>query len=251
MQRVQKALEDICPCLFIRVATKSFRGTPPRIPAVTEGDIIIRDPRASRDDLPRELRDYEPHEDAKLYCPEGQRNEKTAETGECVCDCYEENRAGCNLLLTLARSTYETALWDDPPGGGGNRHDQGQVRWNPGRTHGGRQEDGDSRRATSVGLAHELGHAYHRATNTRGADRTQEEFKTVRAENQVRAEMRRRMERKRAQSRRRGFNDREKEAYDRLGTRAEYALDGRALQVPDPNGPDGAVDGGLLLDCEE
>jgi RHS repeat-associated protein len=190
LDNVEQAIQEICPCLIISVDRRT-------------GSITTRDPRGpppGRARPPRLSRE--------------QRN---------FCECYCANRAGCNLLWTL-HTSGDTVIYEGELGEG-NRHNTGRVTWNRGDMKGGRRESGGTRRPPSVGLAHELIHAYHRATNTRGANREQEEFNTVRGENQIRSEMQRR-------------TNPGSERYRRLDPRVTYTFDTGEVPVPNPEGRD-------------
>lgn len=139
------------------------------------------------------------------------------------CKCYCANIAGCNLLLKLAEPDSETLLFGSKSG---NRHNDGRIGWNKGKLKGGKREDGGKYRRQSLGLAHELIHAYHVVIGTYSKNRLEEEFNTVRGENQIRLEMQNRLSKK------------DTAAFKRLDPRTHYNLEGISYAVPnhtDPN----------------
>ena len=183
------------------------------------------------------------------------------------CDCYQRHRAGCNLVWSLATASTPTTFWrsraDDPQrdaaGGdaGGNRHNHGHIGWNPGQPRGGKTEnERTSYRPTSVGLAHEMAHAYHSAglggtsnpheTNRTQAGRLEEEFSAVRAENQIRRELHEEAQR-----------DLEKNPNSRLAReraartepRIEYTLGRESHRVPNHTGTN--IDVADLFECDK
>lgn len=101
------------------------------------------------------------------------------------CKCYCAHIAGCNLVQGLSADPKKTRIKRT---GGGNRHRNGTVSWNPEGEKGGRDEHGDRERPPSTGLAHELIHAQHTHGGSRGQSQDEEEDQTTRDENQIRRE---------------------------------------------------------------
>jgi hypothetical protein len=213
---VEDALQEICPCLFIRVVTptvfRDARGR--RQPQL--GEIIIRHPDdvADLDQQVRRRRSGDP--------PQSMRDN--------FCDCYSKHRAGCNLLWRIAMSGQPVTIWevetdDDDTSRQGNVHRQGHVGFNLGSNKGGERGGTSTRRPRSVGLAHELAHASHFIGGSPPPNRMDREFNASRAENQVRKELREAEEAKRNPN---------EELIRQLGTRTEY--DGQ--RIPNPEGVD-------------
>lgn len=245
MKKLDKALHDICPCLFIRVVR--HKDAKNKKNQSTKGEIIVRQP-GDIDDLPKDLQksDFEPKSD---------KNKKKKKDE--LCDCYKNHRAGCNLIWKLATNDKQTTIWrsktqDGDASSQGNKHQRGNVGWNPDRKKGGGTEaldkkgeprkgqKGTNKRPPSVGLAHELAHALHTQEGHRGKSRIDEEFKATRAENQIRREMLAAEKRKKRP---------DKSRIARLSNRIEYSLDGTSHPVPDYKGKD--IDTSDLLKCDK
>lgn len=187
---VENALQEICPCLFIRVVSPSVhrdaRGR------AQLGEIIVRHPEDVRD-LDRQLtrrREGDPAESNR-------RN---------FCDCYSKHRAGCNLIWLMATGGQPVTIWEvetdeDDESKEGNVHRQGHVGFHLGSRRGGEREGTSTRRPRSVGLAHELAHASHFIGGSPPPTRMEREFKASRAENQIRRELREAEEAKRSPNR--------------------------------------------------
>jgi hypothetical protein len=227
IDNVEMALTEICPCLYIRVVTEGVRnGLPGNAPKPARGSIIIREPR-DIDDLKN--------------IPKFPNKNRLQIMVQDFCDCYEKHRAGCNLIwsiATLSTAQQPTTIWrarvdDENDDGGGNRHRRGNIGWNPFNPRGG-ATDASGRgkyRPVSVGLAHELAHAYHSLKkvnlNQNSGDRLGEEFSAVRAENQIRAELNAQAE-----------EDGDRNTVNRTKPRTGYALGGKNNPVPDNTGQD-------------
>ena len=219
IKKVERALQDIAPCLLIVAAQKTHKGNDRKgIRTVKKGEIIIRTPFDDLSDLPDSI--------------QRQLTKSINNAKKQFKECYQQNRAGCNLLWVLSKSEKVTTIWEarieeDKGDSGGNKHFGGNIGWNQGRTRGGRSTTGRTRRPQSIGLAHELAHAYHWAKESRGETREEEEFKACRAENQIRREMVRRSEG-------------EKKAM--LKPRTTYNFDYGERDIPDRDGIDIALD---------
>ncbi len=203
---IERDLNEICPCLFIRIINRFKRSDRADYRAAGNSqNIIIRHPGDVGDLSPnlRNTRNY----------PSGRRGNRSdaqlQSMSDHFCDCYKRHRAGCNLLWKLANGDTDVVVWRSELGVG-NRHrpphanasDDSNIAYNRNRNRSDVSEPPDSsrhpptdRRPTSIGLAHELVHAYARQSGNhvdQNRDRTSDnynEFVAGRGENQIRKEM--------------------------------------------------------------
>ncbi len=180
IQELDRALHEICPCLYIRIIGKKGEA---KKSGYARGSVIVRRPD-NMEGIPKSVIKTELETDI-------------AQKEKDFCDCYKLYPAGCNLIWSLAhnKKNKQTKLWkgrtSDNPGQSGrkgeNLHRKGNVSWNPNDTKTDPSTTGEVKRPPSIGLGHELGHALHQASGTKRSG-PPEEVQTSKGENQLRAE---------------------------------------------------------------
>lgn len=180
IQGLDRALHEICPCLYIRIIGKEGEA---KKSGYARGSVIVRRPD-NMEGIPKSVIKSDLEKDI-------------AQKEKDFCDCYKLYPAGCNLIWSLAHhpKNKTTKIWKgktaDNPGQSGrkgeNIHRHGNVSWNPKDSKSDPSTTGQVRRPPSIGLGHELGHALHEASGTKGSG-PPEEVQTSKGENQLRAE---------------------------------------------------------------
>ena len=194
--RLERDLNEICPCLFIRILKDKREDGTREILVRHPGDLKDLDAKVkNRRDLPGGSHDRVKNKDLKRQADD-------------FCDCYKKHRAGCNLIWELATGNRDVVIWETdlgvgnrhrPPGDDKSKPSNIGYNRNPNRKSGKSvppksfQAKAERQRPTSIGLAHELSHAYlHMKGKPGSKNRNSDdysEFQATRAENQIRQEM--------------------------------------------------------------
>lgn len=181
LTRLDRALHELCPCLFIHVIREKKQATQW---GYGKGSIIVRRPDEMTD-VPASMR-------------KGKFEGDISQKADNFCNCYKLHRAGCNLLWGLARNTNgahttirlgrsaSTRTKSDKAGR--NKHRTGNIAWNPVDMDSDPSETGQKERPVSIGLGHELVHAWNYVSGNKKTGDI-EELNAGAAENQLRAEM--------------------------------------------------------------